>query len=132
MRIYSMCGTDFIKGKVFPMGAVVVELDNKVKLVSVKFNQPCKEKLFTYVWNPATKKWGTALMQNEYSRMMWRFYHDLHKPSRTYDGNYEEMMRHDRKRKYGTGGVRLRKWTGDITDYECTKVPMHDFRRVWN
>ena len=132
MRIYSMCGTDFIKGKVFPMGAVVVELDNKVKLVSLKFNQPCTEKLFTYVWNPATKKWGTALMQNEYSRMMWRFYHDLHNPSRTYDGNYEKMMRHDRKKKYGTGGVRLRKWTGDITDYECAKVPMHDFRRVWN
>ena len=132
MRIYSMCGTDFIKGKVFPMGAVVVDLDNGVKLVSVRFDHPCKEKLFTYVWNPATKKWGTALMQNEYSRMMWRFYHNLHKPSQTYDGNYEEMMRHDRKKKYGTGGVRLRKWTGDITDYECAKVPMHDFRRVWN
>ena len=41
-------------------------------------------------------------------------------------------MHHDRKRKSGSGGIRLKKWCGEITDYECSKNPFHDFRRVYN
>ena len=44
--------------------------------------------------------------------------------------NYAKLMRHDRKHKSGGGGSRI--YNGSITDYECTKNPLHDFRRVYN
>ena len=34
------------------------------------------------------------------------------------------------KHKGGGGGSRI--YNGSITDYECSKNPMHDFRRVYN
>lgn len=44
----------------------------------------------------------------------------------------QNLMKHDRKRKCGSGGVRLTPFCGQVTDYECAKNPLHDFRRVWN
>lgn len=41
-------------------------------------------------------------------------------------------MTHDRIHKNGGGGVHLGKFCGQVTDYEYTKNPMHDFRRVHN
>lgn len=48
----------------------------------------------------------------------------------------QNMMRHERKHKSGGSGIRLDKenYYADktITDYECRKNTMHDFRRVYN
>lgn len=131
-KIYALCGTDFIKGKVFPMGSVVLILENGVHIVCSRFDKPRKEKLFIWVFDPRTNKWGRALMQNEYSCIMWDFHKQKTGSSWVYNGNYEQMMEHDRRHKHGTGGVRLSKYSNRFTDYECKKDPLHDFPRVWN
>ena len=47
----------------------------------------------------------------------------------------ENIMRHDRKHKTGGSGIRLDKenYYADklVTDYECRKIPMHDFQRFY-
>lgn len=47
----------------------------------------------------------------------------------------QNMMRHDRKHKSGGSGIRLDKENHyankTMTDYECSKKPMHDFQRVY-
>lgn len=131
MKIYSLLSTSYIHNKEFIMDSVVLCLENGVKIVCSDFQKSSKAKLFVTVWNPQTKKWGTALMRNKYSQIMCDFYRSKHK-RRKASPNWAKMMEHDRKRKSGTGGVRLGKWCGQITDYECTKNPLHDFRRVYN
>ena len=66
-------------------------------------------------------------MQTE---MMWNYYRKHQKKRKKKHINYEEMMKHDRKHKSGGGGSRI--YNGSITDYECTKNPMHDFRVCYN
>ena len=41
-------------------------------------------------------------------------------------------MKHDHAHKGGGSGKRLTPFCGEITDYECAKIPLHDFRRVYN
>ena len=43
---------------------------------------------------------------------------------------FENMMRHSYKRKKCGGGSLI--YNGSITDYECSKNPLHDFRRCYN
>ena len=130
-RIYNLLGTSYIHNKEFIMDSVVLCLENGVEIVCSDFPNSSKAKLFVTVWNPQSKKWGTALMRNKYSQIMWDFYRSKHK-RRKVSPNWAKMMKHDRKRKSGSDGVRLGKWCGQVTDYECTKNPLHDFRRVYN
>lgn len=130
-RIYSLLGTGYIHNKEFIMDSVVLCLENGVEIVCSDFQKSSKSKLFVTIWNPQSKKWGTALMRNKYSQIMWDFYRSKHKKHKA-SPNWAKMMEHDRKHKSSSGGVRLGKWCGQITDYECTKNPLHDFRRVYN
>ena len=41
-------------------------------------------------------------------------------------------MKHNHAHKGGGSGKRLTPFCGEITDYECAKIPVHDFRRVYN
>ena len=53
-----------------------------------------------------------------------------------YMNNLKPMMKHSRKHKSGGSGIRLDKenFCADktITDYECRKVALNDFSRVYN
>lgn len=73
-------------------------------------------------------------MKNALTEEIWRYHFKMQRKSNVscYKGNYENMMKHDRKKKCGSGGVRLVKFCGQVTDYECRKDPLHDFPRVWN
>ena len=75
-------------------------------------------------------KWVRTYAKNEYTEMMWDYYRKHQQKRRKKHINYEEMMEHDRKHKSGGGGSRI--YNGSITDYECSKNPLHDFRRVYN
>ena len=46
-----------------------------------------------------------------------------------YNQNYNNLMKHPRKHKRSSGGQIEHKHS--ITDYECTKNPLHDFRRTF-
>ena len=41
--------------------------------------------------------------------------------------NFEELMKHERVHKKGGGGKISP--TQIVTDYECAKIPLHDFKR---
>ena len=121
---------EVIKGKEMPMNSIVLRLDNKAILVCSKFNHSRKQNLELTVWLPTENKWVRTYTKNEYTEMMWNYYRK-HQQKRNHDfRKYENMMKHDRRHKGGGGGSRI--YNGSITDYECSKNPMHDFRRVYN
>ena len=121
---------EVIKGKEIPMNSIVLRLDNKAILVCSKFNHSRKQNLELLVWLPTQKKWVRTYAKNEYTEMRWDYYRK-HQQKRSHNfRTCENMMRHERKHKAGSGGSRI--YNGSITDYECSKNPMHDFRRCYN
>lgn len=122
---------DIIHGKEFPMNSIILTVDNGTQLVCTNFHQSRKQKLKLYVWLPVEKKWVVTYAKNEYTEMMWTYHRKCEHKNRIRKGNYNNLMRHDRKHKSGGGGG-TRIFNGSITDYECTKNPLHDFRRVYN
>ena len=121
---------EVIKSKEMPMNSIVLRLDNKMILVCNKFNHSRKYNLELTVWLPTENKWVRTYAKNEYTEMMWNYYRK-HQQKRSHNfRTCENMMRHERKHKTGGGGSRI--YNGSITDYECSKNPMHDFRRCYN
>ena len=121
---------EVVKGKEMPMNSIVLRLDNKAILVCSKFNHSRKQNLELLVWLPTQNKWVRTYAKNEYTEMMWNYYRKHRQKRKKKHINYEKMMEHDRYHKSGGGGSRI--YNGSITDYECSKNPMHDFRRVYN
>ena len=121
---------DIIHGKEFPMNSVVLRLDNGITLICTNFHQSRKKPLKVHCYIIAEKKWGFAFLKGEYKEVMWDYYRKCERKHRIYKGNYANLMRHDRKHKSGGGGKISH--TQIVTDYECTKNPLHDFRRVYN
>lgn len=123
---------EVIKGKEMPMNSIVLRLDNKAILVCSKFNHSRKQNLELLVWLPAQNKWVRTYAKNEYTEIMWDYFHanTNNRTRKAYKANYENMMRHDRIHKGGGGGSRI--YDESITDYECAKNPLHDFRRCYN
>ena len=121
---------EVIKGKEMPMNSIVLRLDNKAILVCSKFNHSRKQNLELLVWLPAQNKWVRTYVKNEYTEMIWNYYRKHQQKRKKKHINYEKMMEHDRHHKSGGGGSRI--YNGSITDYECSKNPLHDFRRVYN
>lgn len=133
MRLYKALNTEVLHNKEFPMNSIILELDNKCMLVSSDFHHKRKYALKTYVWLPNEKKWVYTYAKNKYTEMMWDYYRkdkQKHKTKKKYCGNYANMMEHERKHKGSGGGSRI--YDGSITDYECSKNPLHDFRRCYN
>lgn len=132
MKIYKALNTEILHNKEFMMGSIILRLDNHTILVCNNFNHSRKQKVKISVWLPIKNKWIYTYEKNKYTEIMWDYYH-THTNNRTrklYNGNYEEMMKHDRIHKGGGGGSRI--YNGSITDYECTKNPLHDFQRCYN
>ena len=75
MNIYHYYGGEYpIRGKIFPVGTVVLELDNGVILCCNKFNVPRSEKLSVYVYLPSKKRWGKSMLKNVYTEIMWDYF----------------------------------------------------------
>lgn len=127
MKIYKLNGTTEIHDRFFPTNSLVL-VNGKTMVVSTRFNTRRSEPLIVSLWQ--NEKWETVRMLNEYTEALWHTYRKMQRKEKKY--NCEEMMKHSRKRKYASGGVRLTKFAGQVTDYECSKNPFHDFRRVWN
>lgn len=133
MQIYQTLGQYPVHGKVLPMYSVVLRLDdNKTEIICMHFNTSRKHKLNVIVYNCVEKTWTQCKMRNKYTEIMWNYHRQTQCKKSDHKTNYAQLMKHDRKRKSGSGGVRLGKFNGTVTDYECTKNPMHDFRRVYN
>ena len=132
MKICKTLVAEMVHNEEFPMGSIVLELNNNIVLICHDFNHSRKQKVQISVWLPIEKKWVCTYLKNKYTEIMWDYFH-AHTNNRTckaYKANYESMMSHDRRHKSGGGGSRI--YNGSITDYECTNNPLHDFRRCYN
>lgn len=131
MRLYKALNTEVLHNKEFAMNSIILELDNKCMLVSSDFCHKRKYALKVYVWLPNEKKWVYTYVKNELTEKMWDYYRQTQKHNKKrYNGNYANMMKHSRRKKTGGSGSR-RENKRAITDYECSKNPLHDFRRVY-
>lgn len=119
---------NFVHGREFPMNSVILQLDNGTGLVCTNFKQSRKLPLQVYCYLPTEKKWTIMLLKGECKEIMWDYYRKCEHKNRIRKGNYAQLMRHDRKHKKSGGGSGISRMQ-TVTDYECTKNPMHDFRR---
>ena len=126
-RVYHLLSRDFGCGRAFSMNSVVLALDNGTRLVCSDFNHSRDRKIEIYVHLPK-QGWVRTYEKNQLTEIMWTYYRKSVQQKKSHD-NYEKMMRHSRKKKYSSGGSRLGN-SSYTTDYECTKEPLHDFRRV--
>lgn len=134
-KIYHTLSRENIRGMYFPMNSVVMRLDNGMRLVCTNFHTKRIGFLELFVWLPDQGKWVKTHEKNILTNAMWEYYSKNLRRIKPDHNNYEDMMKYSHKRKGAGGGVRLGN-SGYTTDYECSKNPMHDFRRSmyvqWN
>ena len=125
-----------VKNHAFNAGSVIMTLKTGTIIACQDF-QKINGKLPVMVYSVASKKWVKSLADGEIAETLCK-YHARTMPKKHKNRNapnYVNMMRHDRKKKKGGCGVRLDKENFLAkqmqTDYECTKEPLHDFRRVY-
>ncbi len=71
---YTLGGSYLIHNKQFPIGTVILQLENKVEIACSNFNIPKEQDLLVFLYNPSIKTWEKYLMKNKYTQIMWRFY----------------------------------------------------------
>lgn len=128
MKIRRTLGNELCHGKQFPINTIILRNENGVEIFCSNFKIR-KGKITVLIHIPGRKKFLKAEMRNEYTKAMYDYaqqFKDKSKPL-----NYRQMMSHDRKKKSGGSGKRLTPFCGQVTDYECSKNPLHDFRRVY-
>lgn len=128
MKIRRTLGNELYHGKQFPINTIVLRSENGVEIFCSDFRMR-KGKITVLIHIPGRKKFLKTEMRNEYTKVMYDYTQQFKDDSKRL--NYKQMIAHDRKRKCGSSGVRLGKFCGRVTDYECTKNPLHDFRRVY-
>lgn len=123
---------EIVKGKEFCMNTIMLKLDNGIILTSTDFHHKRKLPLICNCYLPAQDKWIKMYAKNQYTETMWNFYRQKKvKADKKYNGNYANMMKHSRKKKTGGSGL-SRENIRAITDYECSKNPLYDFRMCYN
>lgn len=113
-------------GKSFPMNTVILRMETGTEMYCSDFRS---DNPVIYVYSISEKKWYAIKGKNNFYFEMHK-YHNAHVKKKWKYLNVRVMMKHDRKKKSGSGGAR-REFVGAITDYECSKNPLHDFRRVY-
>ena len=121
--------TNIIHGKEFRRNSIILYLNNGTELVCQDFCHSRKQKLELFCYITTENKWVKTYAKNEYTELMWDYYRKCERSNNVRKGNYSQMMKHSRKRK-GSGGGKI-SHTQTVTDYECTKSPMHDFKRTY-
>lgn len=120
---------NMVYDKEFPINSVILRLENGTTFVCTSFRQSRKIPLRVYCYMPLQQKWKITFLDQKLKHAMWD-YHRQHERKRNKNkANYVQFMKHDRKHKHGSGGSLDSKHS--ITDYECTKNPMHDFRKSY-
>ena len=114
-----------------PVGSVVLQGKNGSVLAAYNFRSRRSDKLLVLLYDPYKQQWSKYLMKNGYTDLLWDAHRRFERKSHRKNGvNYEKLMRHDRRHKHGSGSSR--DYVNAVTDYECAKVPLHDFRRCYN
>lgn len=134
MKISRTLNREILHNKEFPMNTIILHLNNGIELYCSDFNHSRKQELEIYAYIVSERKWVKTHGKNEYTEIMWNYHRKIQRKSKC-KIDCEQLMRHDRVHKHGSGGSRLG-CNGIVTDYECAREPMHDFRRAmyvqWN
>ena len=118
-----------INGKSFPANSVIMRFNFGTVLVATNLKRNDQGKILLHVYSVKGRKWTTCSVENEYTKIMYSFYKkETRNNSHT---DFASLMKHERKKKKSGSGSRLKPFCGHVTDYECTKNPLHDFRRVF-
>ena len=109
--------------------SVVMEFESKAKVVCNNFHPNKRNKYKVFIYDPKNNIWIKANINNDCTAIM----HECFLKHRNMNSKVkiQSLMAHPRAKKKGSGGIRLSKWNGTITDYECAKVPLHDFPRSY-
>ena len=132
--IYKLFRGEDFHGKYFPAETIVLQNEVGTEIFCSDFTLH-KGKVHVYIHVAGEgKRFIKTEMRNEYTYAMYEYAQKMKKEVDYISkrASIRQMMSHDRKRKNGSGGVRIGKFCGQITDYECRKDPFHDFRRVYN
>ena len=136
MKVYKIFRAEEIHKVEFPMNTVILSAPNGTMIVALPdaFRRHNKGRIKIEIWDGS--RWIVTTAQNKYTEMLWDFQIQDSRQRRKaegkkYSGNYSAMMRHERSKKKGSGGERLGKFCGTVTDYECTKRTLHDFPRSY-
>lgn len=131
MKIMVVKKNSKYKNHSIPVGSVLLQTENGIVYVCENFHEQKDNFFRVWIWNK--KQWCYVLANNNYTDSMRKFYYEeLRKRKRKTktksSSYYANLMKHDRRHKGSGSGQRLG-FTGTVTDYECTKNPLHDFRR---
>ena len=100
MRLERLVYSEYLHGKQFPIGTIILHLNNKTELAISDFHfQNGKLEVFCY---KPFGKWKRTFLRNEHTRIMYDYYcKGKHK---SFNINCEELMKHERAHKKGEGG----------------------------
>lgn len=131
MQIFQAQRNTFIHNREILPGSIVCVLSNGTVLSCSDFKKR-NGKILVYFYMPSKRQWAKAYQNDQFTNAMISYYNHIIKKEKCRKTNFNALMTHDRVHKHGTGGVRIGKFCEQVTDYECTKNPLHDFRRVYN
>lgn len=131
MKLFIADRNTFIHNREISPESVVCILSNGTILVCFDFRSRNKKLPILY-YAPKQKKWFLTYQWDQFTKAMYDLYKRNIRKKMRHKINYNALMAHERVHKHSSGGTRIGKFCGQITDYECTKNPMHDFRKVYN
>lgn len=109
--------------------SVVMEFESGAKVVCHNFHTNKQGKCKVFIYDPVKNIWVKANINNDCIAIMRESF--LKHQNENSKGKIQSLMAHPRVKKKGSGGTHLSKWNGTVTDYECSKVPLHDFPRSY-
>lgn len=124
MRIEKLVYSEYIHGKHFPVGTIILRFNNKTEIACSNFRF-IKGKLEIFVYKPFSK-WKREFSRNQYTKII---YDNFCKGKCKSTVDCSKLMKHDRVHKKGGGGKMSPTYI--VTDYECRKIPLHDFQRYY-
>ena len=130
INMHIFLNSEFVHGLKYTvlMGSIMLKFKNGSEILCMDFHKMHDQKLNVLCFDPCDKKWKHFCVKNEYTEMLWK-YHRKYERKLSCKINCHALMRHDRQHKTGSGGSHFIN-NRTITDYECSKNPMHDFRRT--
>lgn len=129
VKVYHTISREVFHGMQFAPFSIRAVFENGTELICSEFSRT-ESGITMYLYN-GSGAWKRICNNGIYTDLMEKYYRRWFKEKHD-NLDYAAMMKHDRKRKTGSAGQRLTPFCGQVTDYECAKVPLHDFRRVWN
>lgn len=136
LKIFTLNQREIFHKVEFPMNTMILSSENGTMIVAMsrEFTKAnAKDRILSiYVWD-GTRWIYLKKAKNSYTETMWKIHiEQKRKRKEKQKVNYSSLMRHSRVKKKGSGGQRLGKFTGTVTDYECTKQTLWDFPRAFN